>query len=139
MGVTTLSKVTNKTYRLVSILNLERKDQGLIKIPPKGEETFGWGIPWATNKEDFLTHHIELSIPEDTNPFCIWQHDDDDGDHVRVSLDGLYHSTDVDNGRPAQVVSGASEVNGYREIRIEPDGTWSVVPLGSPTGPPRWG
>jgi hypothetical protein len=94
------------------VRDLEDPSHPLNNIAPGEDRSCNMTIPWCTSQTDFEQNHHIIIVPLASNViptnFYIWQ----DGDYVRFSTDGVFHS----NG---QLVPGNSAVGGNKNLTIE--------------------
>jgi hypothetical protein len=115
MGVTALTMLDNRSSRTVVLLNFENPNtQGNnIPVPPGSSIPVNMWVPWATTAADFPAKHLQLQVGPVS--FWIWQcGTNEDGDHVRFSMDGAWH----DHGRPVHGISAVDAISASRTIVV---------------------
>ena len=120
MSTTTIKDIVNASLHPIYIYNAENpNDTGGISTRLGPGETFQhdlW-IPWCQQEADFTKHCIIIdpkqasTAPTSAN-FAIWQANDIDGNHVRVSTDGFFHYSGA-------WASGDNAVGGNRKITFQ--------------------
>lgn len=95
-----------------TISNTENsKDQAVIPPFSSGGVTI-W-IPWATNVDEWVHHHLLLEIVNGQR-WSIWQANFDDGDHVRYAKRDTFEF-------PGDWIGGDNGVGGKRALHVFAD------------------
>ena len=115
MGVTTVTRVENRTRNRIAVLDLEKQGTGHgVLIGPGNSLAVSMNVPWATTRRNFATRHLRVRIGGQPR-YWIWQANMRDGDHVRFSIDGAWHEL-------GERIDGISEPDGSRTLVVMENG-----------------
>lgn len=114
MGVTAIKLLRNQTGERLNIQDLENPshDGNHAIAQPHSDAGCNMWIPWCIGSDQWAGHHIEVAVLNPSLPIMkkflwIWQN----GDYVRDSTDGSWHSRDA-------IMDGESGVNGDRILVV---------------------
>jgi hypothetical protein len=112
--VTCILVLVNLSAATATFTNSEDSGNDRTVPPSQAADPSNAWIPWCDSGDAFGAHHMELALSGRT--YAIWQHRDDDGDHVRYSTDGKFYS-------PGTAIPGNSATGQRVILVIMPDGT----------------
>ena len=125
MGITAITMLDNRSSSTVRLLDIENPGvQGNnVPVGPGQSLQVNMWVPWANTAAQFPGQHLQLEVGSVS--FWIWQcATDQDGDHVRFSMDGAWH----DHGRPVHGISAVDLVSGDRTIVVR-DGCFELTAM----------
>jgi hypothetical protein len=112
--ITEIMSVVNHTHRAVHLENTENPND-TVRVPPLQSRGATIWVPWATNADEFLQHHLRVIFVEEVPPvWAIWQAAFEDGDNVRYAKLNQFEF-------PGTWISGEHKAGGKRALHIHDD------------------
>jgi hypothetical protein len=122
MQVTSIQEIRNNLPGWILFINTESAKNNVENGPATTESVNNCWIPWCNDESDFAAHHIEIIDYKSTNTvlWYIWQHEDIDGDFVRISNNG-YET-------PGSTIDGLIDTGSSWNLEINPGGVHANPP-----------
>ena len=122
MAVTIVTRIHNQSQFSIALKNTETPSNDTAMIAPGDSLDVTIWVPWAPVSTDFAQHHITVEFGARPVSFVIWQaFIRGDGDFVRYSDDGAWHT-------PGLKVGGLAEVGGDRHLVVFDDKMAMIEP-----------